>query len=311
MINKPMDVLHSFPVRKTKKQKQAFRDAIQSYCATMGYDAVIEKGKMGANNIIIGNPETAKYLVTAHYDTPAALPVPNLITPCSFWPFLGYQLLLTVLILLVALIPGFVLVSAGMDAEAASRIWLLTLYVILALMLIGPANKSNANDNTSGVVTVLETAKSMPQSYRNQVCFILFDLEEAGLIGSSSYQKAHKKQTQNQIILNLDCVGDGNELMMFPTKKLLKDSEKMENLRRITGTWGEKSIRIREKGFAYYPSDQKNFSYGVGIAAMRRSRWAGLYCSRIHTKRDTILEETNVNILRAAIVSLITCGAVK
>ena len=66
-----------------------------------------------------------------------------------------------------------------------------------------------------------------------------------------------------------------------------------------------------EKGFAYYPSDQKQFPYGVGIAAFRRSSWAGLYCSRIHTKKDTVLEETNVNILRAAIVSLITCSAVK
>ena len=84
----------------------------------------------------------------------------------------------------------------------------------------------------------------------------------------------------------------------------------MDWLLRISGTWGEKSIRIREKGFDYYPSDQKNFLYGVGIAAFRRSKWAGLYCSRIHTKKDTILEETNVNILRAAIVSLITCGAV-
>ena len=30
MIGKPMDVLQHFPVRKTKKQKQQFRDAVQS-----------------------------------------------------------------------------------------------------------------------------------------------------------------------------------------------------------------------------------------------------------------------------------------
>lgn len=310
MIDRPIDILRVFPVRKTKSQKQAFRDAIQSYLAAVGYDAAIEKGKMGAKNIVFGNPETASYLITAHYDTPAAMPFPNLITPCSFLPFLGYQLLITIMILLIAFMPVLILVSLGMRADNASRIWHLSLYAILALMLIGPANKRNANDNTSGVVTVLEIAKSMPESYRNKVCFVLFDLEEAGLIGSSSYRKAHKKQTDNQIILNLDCVGDGNEIVMFPTKKLKRNPDKMDWLRRISGTWGEKSICIREKGFDYYPSDQKNFLYGVGIAAFRRSKWAGLYCSRIHTKKDTILEETNVNILRAAIVSLITCGAV-
>lgn len=310
MIDKPMDVLQSFPMRKSKKQKQAFRDAVQSYAKTIGYDAVIEKGKYGANNIVIGDPETAKFLVTAHYDTPAALPFPNLITPCNFWPYVGYQTLLTVLIFLAALIPGILLILAGVSAEIASRTYAMSLYAILALMLVGPANKNNANDNTSGVVTVLEIAKSMPESARSKVCFVLFDLEEAGLIGSSSYQKLHKKQTQNQVILNLDCVGDGNEIVMFPNKKLKTDAAKLEPLRSICGAWGEKSIALRESGFAYYPSDQKNFPYGVGIAALRRSRWAGLYCSRIHTKKDTILEETNVNILRAAIVSLITCGAV-
>ena len=310
VIDKPMDVLHAFPVRKTKKQKQAFRDSVQSYLKLIGYESTIEQKGKNIHNIVIGNPETAKYLITAHYDTPAVLPFPNLITPCNFMPFLGYQVLITVLILAAALIPDILLTLAGVSAEITSRTWGIRLYAILLLMLIGPANKHNANDNTSGVVTVLEIAKSMPETCRDQVCFILFDLEEAGLLGSSAYRKAHKKQTDNQIILNLDCVGDGDEIVMFPTKNLKTDAEKLEPLRKICGTWGKKSIAIREKGFAYYPSDQKNFPYGIGIAALRRSSWAGLYCSRIHTKNDTILEETNVNILRAAIVSLVTCGAV-
>lgn len=311
MIGKPMDVLEAFPIRKSKKQKQAFRDAVQSYLKTIGYDCTIEKGKMGVHNIVIGNPETAKFLLTAHYDTPAALPFPNLITPCSFLPFLGYQILLTLLIFAAALVPGMILAFAGVGSGIASYTCLLCLYVILILMLVGPANRHNANDNTSGVVAVLEIAKSMPESYRDHVCFVLFDLEEAGLIGSASYRKTHKKHTSSQLVLNMDCVGDGSEIMMFPTKKLLKCDEKMALLRRITGVWGAKSIVLREKGFAYYPSDQKNFPYGVGIAAFNRSKWAGPYCSRIHTKKDSVLEKTNVNILRAAIISLITCAAVK
>lgn len=311
MIESPMDVLLQFPVRKSKKQKQAFRDAVSSYLKAMGYDVAVETGSFGAKNIVIGNPETAAYLVTAHYDTPPVLPVPNLITPCNFWPFLGYQLLLTALIFLAAMVPVLFLAFCGMDPETASRLWSLSLFGILELMLIGPANKNNANDNTSGVVTVLETAKSMPESARSNVCFVLFDLEEAGLFGSSSYQNHHKKQTGKQVVLNLDCVGDGDEIVMFPTKKLKKDDSRMAQLRGICGKWGEKSVALRENGFSFYPSDQKNFPLGVGIAALRRSKWAGLYCSRIHTKKDTILEETNVNILRAAIVSLIVCGAVK
>lgn len=304
MIEKPMDVLSQFPVRKTKKQKQAFRDEVQSYVKTLGYDVTVEKGS-GAHNVVIGDPTKAKYLITAHYDTPAGMPFPNLITPCNFWPFLGYQLLITLLIFGVALIPGMVLVLLGMETALASLVWYAFIWVFLGLMLAGPANKNNANDNTSGVVTVLETAKSMPENLRNEVCFVLFDLEEAGLVGSAAYRKKHKKETENQIILNCDCVGDGNELMMFPTGKLKRDDAKMEWLHSGCGADGEKSMALRERGFAYYPSDQKNFPYGVGIAAFNRSSWAGLYCDKIHTKKDTVLDENNVIFLRDRLIKLI------
>ena len=53
-----------------------------------------------------------------------------------------------------------------------------------------------------------------------------------------------------------------------------------------------------------YPSDQANFPWGVGICALRKGK-AGLYLSRIHTRRDTVLEETNVNILRAALTTFL------
>ena len=310
MIENSMDILRLYPVRKSRIQKQTFRDALIPYLTSCGYDVTIEKGKLGAKNIVIGDPATARYLVTAHYDTPVELPFPNMITPCSLLPFIGYQILITVAIFLLALLPGIFLLPVGVSAEAISCVWLLSLYAILALMLIGPANKNNANDNTSGVVTVLEIAKSLPEAYRKDVCFVLFDLEEAGLIGSASYLKAHKKQTKNQIVLNMDCVGDGDDILMFPTKAMKKDTAKMEAIQAITGIFGSKRLAVRVSGFAYYPSDQKNFPYGVGCAALRRSKWAGLFLGRIHTKKDTILDETNVNILRAAIVSLITCHAV-
>lgn len=310
MIDKPMDVLRVFPVRKSKKQKEAFRDAVSSYLRTIGYEPTVEKGSMGAKNLVIGNPETAEYLITAHYDTPANMGMPNFVTPCSLIVFLLYQLLIVLVFLAAAVGIGVLAALAFDDADLASQIGTLAYWIALLLMMFGPANQNNANDNTSGVVTVLEAAKSMPEAARGKVCFILFDLEEAGLIGSASYQKKHKKQTANQVIINLDCVGDGNEIVMFPTKKLRTDDARLEPLRGICGTWGEKSIALHEKGFSIYPSDQANFPLGVGVGAFHRKKWVGLYYSRIHTRKDTVLEESNVNILRAAIVSLITCGAV-
>lgn len=219
---------------------------------------------------------------------------------------MGYQLLVTALV--------FALVAAGgigvyfwlRDEYLAYNISYLLLWVVLILMMAGPANRSNANDNTSGVVTLLEMAKTMPQAHRGKVCFVLFDLEEMGLIGSASYRSMHKSATNRQIVLNLDCVGDGDEIMMFPGKKLRKRQKNMESLRGICRTCGEKNLSIREKGFSVYPSDQSNFPYGVGIAAFHRTKGGLLYLSRIHTNRDTVLERSNVNILRAALTTLIT-----
>lgn len=306
MIHCPQDVLALFPIRKSRKQKEAFREDIQTYVANLGYECTFEKTSFAGRNIVIGNPRRARYLVTAHYDTCAHLPFPNLLTPCNFWGFLGYQLLI-VAVFLVAMVVSENLIYLlthdwGLAGTAANAL----LLVLVVMMLIGPANRHNANDNTSGVVTVLEIAASMPEAERQQVCFVLFDYEEAGLLGSSSYRNRHRQEINNQIVLNLDCVGDGDEIVLFPTKKTRSDAAKMKNLQKLCCKDGKKSIYVCPKGFAIYPSDQVNFPYGVGIAAFHRSPWAGLYLGRIHTNRDTILEEENVNILRDRLVDLIS-----
>ena len=304
MIETPMDVFRNFPVRKTKKQKQAFREAVQSYAEQLGYPCTVESGSLGSRNLVIGNPEQADYLVTAHYDTCARLPIPNFLTPCNFWLFLLWQVVLTLLILGICILMGLGVGFLTGSGAIGSWCGYLMIWVILALMLIGPANPSNANDNTSGVVTLLEIAKSMPGNQRKKVCFVLFDLEEAGLIGSASYRKAHKSQTDRQMVLNLDCVGDGDNLTLFPTKRLKKDRKRLKSLYKACGYFGEKSILVHEQGFSFYPSDQANFPWGVGICALNK-RGKTLYLSRIHTKKDTILERTNVNLLRAALITYI------
>ena len=308
MIQNAYDVPNAFPVRKSKKQKELFRQEVQAYAEALGYSCQVEAGSFGSKNVVIGNPERAKYLVTAHYDTCARMPIPNLITPCNPWLFMGYQLLVCLLMIVPSMAVGALAGYLFHEFFVGYFVFMVLLWGDIILMLVGPANSSNANDNTSGVVTVLEIAKSLPEKYRKDVCFVLFDLEEAGLIGSASYRKAHKKASNSQLILNLDCVGEGNEILFFPTSKLKKDKEKLASLEKIAGQFGKKKVSVRDKGFSIYPSDQGHFPYGVGICALNRGK-IGLYLSKIHTPRDTSLDETNVNILRAAIITLISGSA--
>lgn len=307
MLNMPMDILHQFPVRKTKKQKEDFRNAVQQYGESLGYECNVERKCLSCQNVLFGDPERAKYLVTAHYDTCAKMLLPNFITPCNIVLYFLYQLGLIFLLIIVSVASG---VASGFLFGNGTVKWIsLAIYwILLFLMILGPANKNNANGNSSGVVTLLEIMRTMPENHRNKVCFVLFDLEELGMVGSSFYRSRHRKASNQQIVLNLDCVGDGDHILMFPTKKLKKDRKKLTSLYKACGYFGKKSILVHEKGFAIYPSDQMMFPYGVGICALKKSK-VGLYVDKIHTSRDTILEETNVNLLRAALTSYICCDA--
>ncbi len=305
----PIDIVKDYPVRKTKKQKEAFGRAVTSWLQAMGYSVHEERGNFGCCNIVIGNPTEASYLVTAHYDTCVRRLLPKLITPCSAVFSVLYQLLRWVLIIAPGAAVGITIGTLLHSSDTGCWIFMVLLSCMDILLLrLGPANPSNENDNTSGVLTLLEMASSIPVLQRDNVCFVLLDLEETGGIGSAAYRENHREETEHQIVLSLDCVGDGDFLYLFPTEKLRKEEEKLSVLRKIAGSYGKKQIVIWENGFSVYPSARRNFPYGVGICALRKGK-VGPYLSRIHTSRDTVLEETNVNLLRAALITLISGAA--
>ena len=308
-MDTPMDVLAMHPVRKNKKQKSAFREDVVRYVRTLGYEAVLEKGSLGVQNVVVGDPENAKYLITAHYDTCAAMLVPNFITPCNFGVYLIWQLILSLALCIPAGVVGGVIGVALKQPDLSFLIAYILLFAELFLMMAGPANRHNANDNTSGVVSVLETAASIPAELRKDVCFVLFDLEEPGLLGSAAYRKKHRKTSSAQLVLNLDCVGEGDELLLIPTKKLKRNQMRMDAMRQICPPENQKKLRILDKGFCFFPSDQANFPLGVGIAAFCRSKWIGLYLAKIHTSRDTNLDYKNVALLRDYLISVVRSQA--
>lgn len=304
MLNEPVDILSLHPIRKTKEQKQAFRDDVIGYVKELGYHAHVEDGQLGAKNLIIGNPDSAQYLLTAHYDTPGTIGIPNKYAPCNAF----HTGLVFGRNILIGMLFGFGVGALFGEGYSFAGIVFTCLFVLILLALrfqLLPANKSNVNDNSSGVITVLEIARTLPQAHRGKVCFVLFDLEEWGLVGSSSYRKAHKQATEHQVVLNLDCVGDGDHIIFFPTKKVKQDRAFMNRVHRLGGWFGKKNILLHQKGFSMFPSAQRNFPLGFGIAAFRKSGKIGYYCDKIHTSKDTVLDITNVNLLRAALTTLI------
>ena len=305
MIQNPMDVLKLFSIRKSKQQKEAFADAVIEYAQEQGYTACVEEKKKDVRNIVIGDLSSAKYMITAHYDTPASIGLPNFIVPNNPVLFVGIQLLLVAFLVAFAVGVGFLAYWICENDSISYLVGYFAYLILFLLMIKGPANRNNANDNTSGIVTLLEILSALPNDLRDSVCFVLFDMEEGGLIGSSIFRKTHKSVTESLVVLNLDCVGDGDIIQLTPVKKARKNPELLDSLAKVCGRVGNKELRLREKGFYGGSSDHKNFPLGVAIMSFHYKKGIGLYCGRIHTWRDTVLDKTNVDVLRDALISLI------
>ena len=71
-------IFEKHQVRKTKKQKTEFINYVENFARENGYQVTTEKGSYGSRNIVVGNPESAKVIFGAHYDTCPLLPFPLL-----------------------------------------------------------------------------------------------------------------------------------------------------------------------------------------------------------------------------------------
>ena len=297
MLPQSMKIMEDFQVRKSKKQKEAFRAWLCGELEAAGCAPKVEGG-FTAKNVVAGDPDTAKVIFSAHYDTCAVLPIPNFITPRNLFFYICYQMLFLLIFFLVvftAELAVFFLTDASLEVGMAVS------YALCAFMvwwiITGPANKHTANDNTSGVVTLLETALAMPREDREKVCFVFFDNEEKGMFGSAAFAKRHKKAKKETLNINFDCVSDGDFIQFFPGKRLKRDGAALEQIGEAFAGRGEKRTEV-VRGFGFYPSDNASFKRGVGVCALKQNKIVGYYMNRIHTARDTVFEEENIELLR-------------
>lgn len=275
-------VLGRFEVRKTVREKAAFADWVCDYAKGLGWQAEVERsGKwFDTRNVVIGDLKKARILLTAHYDTCARLPWGNTYTP-ECWPLI---------VLKEAILPAaaYILLCVWLGllwGSAASA-------AILLLMLFGPANPHTANDNTSGVALVLLALHAFKG--RTDVAFVLFDNEEVGLLGSSAFVKAHAALSRRALVLNFDCVSDGDTLMLAGSKSVMNGSQGKKIAAALDAIAPEYHKQGRSGAFpnVLYPSDQLVFRRGAAFAALKGSRI--LYLDRIHSARDTVFDDRNL-----------------
>ena len=284
-------ILSNYQVRKTHKQKTAFIELLKNELKDR--QIIVETGGITkCRNIIVGDIEQAEFILGAHYDTQPVLPFPNFLTPKNIPAYLLYVLFVSMIFFLITLAVMLGGKALFQNNELASVFARLTLGVLLLLMLFGPANKHTANDNTSGVITLIEAMHD--EFIQKKAAFVFFDQEELGLFGSSFFAKKHKNIMKNKLLINFDCVSDGDHLMFIYSKHAQSYRNKTEAA--FVSTKEKEAIHT-EASKTLYPSDQKSFACSIGIAAFNKNKLFGYYLDKIHTSKDTVFDERNINYL--------------
>lgn len=283
-------ILAEYQVRKTKAQKLAFIDFLREYFPEL---QVEESGLIRSRNIVIGDVDSAKVVLGAHYDTCARMPFPNMIAPRNMLFTLGYSLLMSAPFLVLMMFCLAFLNS--LNDMFLLNYWIsfvVMMAVMLYVMMLGKPNQHTANDNTSGVITLLELLSGLDEQQRAKIAVVLFDNEENGLLGSSQFNKNHKEVMKEKLLINLDCVSDGDHMLLLRNKPAGKRYD--DQLRQSFVDTENMTLHMEKASTTHYPSDQKNFPIHMALSSMKKHKLIGLYMDRIHTKRDVIFEEKNI-----------------
>lgn len=282
------------PVRKSGAQKREFRQWLLRELKRAGWKAGEETyGKWnGSVNVVAGDPDRASVFLCAHYDTGSRMPVPDFVSPTNVLAHVCYHLAAALALFaaafLLALAVSFPLNQPGL---------MLPLFLVLAvaglwLTAYGPANQNNANGGSSGVLALLAVARAA--GFDKRVCLVFLDNNERNLLGASAFKKKHIDKAAQCLFINLDCVGDGEELLLIPSKYSRWDGPLAEALEKSFPEGEEMRPHVMIKGLQYYPSDNRKFKFHVTVCACRYLAGLGYYIPHLRTKKDTVLREKNI-----------------
>ena len=127
-------------------------------------------------------------------------------------------------VLLYVLPPYFP--TAGAQA-AISLISLLLMALILVALTKGFPNKKNFNRNTSGILAALEIADAIGVDGRRKTAFVFTDANKGVFFGDMILKDELSFMNRNPNVIQLNCVGDGEELSIGYTQGNRKSANEL------------------------------------------------------------------------------------
>ena len=308
---KAQEIFDNHPSRFTKKEKAALRSTLRDEFVRLGYaDEEIAEINASGTNLLVGDPH-AEYMFTAHYDTPGR--TGWMLKTASFWGQTGANIF--IMLIMLGLSMGIPIANSFlMDKFSPEMAFILGeagLFAVLAVMLISMVikNKNNRNDNTSGVLSLLAMAEQVAadEDMKKKCCFVFFDNEEWGLLGSGGFAK-HCKRNGIDLsatkVINFDCVGNGDILTFASTKK----TKIIDSLTAAFDEAGQNPVKKRST--MIFLSDHANFNNSVMVSYTKKSLMGLLYLPLIHSGTDKVCDIDQINRLTGDIFSFAKEGKI-
>ncbi len=297
------EIIRLFPIRNTKKEKAAFRAYALEKAQEMGFSAR-EINNAGHKNVAIGDVNKAKVIFTAHYDTPWASFFPNLMLPKNRGLHLAFQIAIVLPMLAFSFLAAFLVFefvkldySVTQNRLVPLAAYLFTYYGLFVALMRGRRNKSNFNDNTSGVALMFDIMEKLAPEEKEKCAFLLFDNEERGKKGSKAFAKENKEIFEHTPIVNFDCIGLGDQFVTIE-KECFKAHPIYNAFHNAFS--GLTNSHMLSSKHARANSDQMSFKLGNAVMTCALTKKGILYVNRIHTKKDTVVSKENISALSNA-----------
>lgn len=287
-------ILSRYPIRHKAKEKENMRHYLTGTCRSLGYEAKLVNRRR-AFNVVVGDVEKAKVVFTARYATTLREPLPQFIAPTRPATYFLYQALTPVAVLLLSFIVSFALTFAINRPTLTLPLFVALLVGALVYLRFGPSETRTANDNTSGVAALLSVMESLTPRHRATAAFVFLDER-----GSKELKKAYPS-LREKVVVNVECIGCGDEILLLPSKYTRWNGEFLDALTESFENTEEKSCFLKTDGLVYYPSENRAFRYNVAICACKKVAGFGRFVKQ-HTNE---IDEENLEIVRKGLVKLI------
>ncbi len=294
--------------RYTLKQRQRFLLTLNDEFSALGYQTRFannaKKRNARAVNLFIGDLAKADIVICTHHDTPQKVFWPNF----RYYPLNGKRnftnlTLITFIPAVFSSLIGALTIYYLINNLALGGYWYqILLFVVVALsfvfaslLTIGVSNKYNLNRNTASVTVLLETAKNLSKKAKNKVAFILLDKACSNNSGTQMLHQALPKTLDRKLFVYLDCVGNGDNLVVAYKEHLRKECQKL--IRNFKGTQTASIVELDEAETVYTPAFFLRRS--IVITNGKFDKKHNLYVDKVNSNKDRYVDIPTLEALVA------------